>query len=432
MISGRGRSPSLHPARANLPAGSQTVSLDRVLDERLPKRFRRGTHRLAEPSETLARVRPLAKQMGISRLGNITGLDRIGVPVAVAVRPNSRSVSVSQGKGLDLPQAMASALMEASEGFHAEEVGPQRHAAYRDVARSTIVVDPAALCAGARAFDPTAAICWVEGYDLLRGEACWAPAEIVHTDYTLPKPDGFFLSGSNGLASGNHLIEAINAALYELIERDAVALWIARPLRRRASRALDLASVDDPDCGTLIALYAAAGIAVRVWNVTTDIGIAAFLCEIRDLSAGDPQPLSRFHGSGCHADRTIALARALTEAAQTRLTYIAGIRDDLSPEEYATAPGDEIRDALLDALARETAPVPFAAVPNFAADDLAEDLRWALGRLAATGIERVIAVDLTRQDLLIPVVRLVIPGIEWDPHHPNYRPGPRARAAAAR
>ena len=122
----------------------------------------------------------------------------------------------------------------------------------------------------------------------------------------------------------------------------------------------------------------------------------------------------------------------MTEAAQTRLTYIAGIRDDLSPEEYRRGPGDEIRDALLDALAREITPVPFADVPNFAADDLAEDLRWALGRLAATGIERVIAVDLTRQDLLIPVVRLVIPGLEWDPHHPNYRPGPRARAAAAR
>ena len=88
----------------------------------------------------MARVRPLAKQMGITRLGNITGLDRIGIPVAIAVRPNSRSVSVSQGKGLDLPQAMASALMEASEGFHAEELGPVRRASYRDLARSANVV----------------------------------------------------------------------------------------------------------------------------------------------------------------------------------------------------------------------------------------------------------------------------------------------------
>jgi ribosomal protein S12 methylthiotransferase accessory factor len=122
----------------------------------------------------------------------------------------------------------------------------------------------------------------------------------------------------------------------------------------------------------------------------------------------------------------------LTVAAQTRLTYIAGIRDDLSPAEYEAAPGEEIRDALLDALARETAPITFAEVPSFAADDLGGDLRWVLGRLAVIGIERVIAVDLTRQDFAVPVVRLVIPGLEWDPHHPNYRPGPRAHEVAVR
>jgi YcaO-like protein with predicted kinase domain len=423
-------SPPMGVAAPAPPARSQGAALDRILHQNLAKRFRRGTHRLVTPAETLARVRPLAARMGITRLGNITGLDRIGIPVTVAVRPNSRSVSVAQGKGLELPQAMASALMEAAEGFHAENVSPVLHASFHDFARSATLIDPASLCAGARIFDDAATIDWVEGYDLLHGDACWVPAEIVHTDYTLPKPDGYFLAGSNGLASGNHLCEAVNAALYELIERDAIALWMARPLEERVGCALDLASVDDPDCRALFDRYAAAEIDVRVWSVTTDIGIAAFLCEIRDpLSTAELLP-ARFHGSGSHADRGIALLRALIEAAQTRLTYIAGIRDDLSPAEYVPAPGDEVRDALLDALARETKPLAFAAEPSFASDDLADDLRQALGRLAAVGIDRVIVVDLTRPDFLVPVVRLVIPGLEWDPHHPNYRPGPRARAAA--
>jgi ribosomal protein S12 methylthiotransferase accessory factor len=371
-------------------------------------------------------------RMGITRLGNITGLDRIGIPVAVAVRPNSRSVSVSQGKGLELPQAMASALMEATEGFHAEEIGPCRVAAYRDLARTETVVDPATLSPGGREFDPRARIAWIEGFDLLSREPCWLPAEIVHTDYTVQRPDGYFVCGSNGLASGNHSVEAINAALYEVVERDAVALWIAKPLQQRVRCILDPASIDDADCRALLDKYEAADVVVRVWEVTTDIGIAAFLCEIRDLTAGDPTRLHRFHGSGCHADRAVALSRALTEAAQTRLTYIAGIRDDLSPAEYAEAPGAEIGDMLVDALARETAPVSFEATPSFAADDLAEDLRWALARLKAAGLERVVAVDLSRAEFAIPVVRLVIPGLEWDPHHPNYRPGPRARAMVGR
>jgi YcaO-like protein with predicted kinase domain len=403
-------------------------ALARLLDEARPKIFRKGTHRTVAPSETLARVRPLAAAMGITRLGNITGLDRIGIPVAVAVRPNSRSVSVSQGKGLDLPQALASALMEACEGFHAEEIGPCRSASYSALVAEETVVDPATLCPGARPFDPDRSIAWTCGYDLLRHEPCWIPAEIVHTDYTLAQPDGYFLAGSNGLASGNHLTEAINAALYELVERDGVALWAGLPIGGRAACTLDLDSVGDPDCRALLDKYDAANMAVRVWNVTTDIGIAVFLAEIRDLAPGDPTMLRRFHGSGCHADRAIALSRALTEAAQTRLTYIAGIRDDLSPAEYAEAPGGEIGDALLDALAREAGLVLFGDVPTFAADDLASDLRWALARLGAAGIERAIAVDLTRPEFAVPVVRLVVPGLEWDPHHPNYRPGPRARA----
>src|SRR3954464_11269314 len=121
-----------------------------LFDRPVPKEFRRGTHRAVPPAETLARARPPMARMGITRLGNITGLDRIGIPVAVAVRPNSRSVSVSQGKGRELAQAMASALMEACEGFHAEEIGPCRQASCRDLAASEIVVDPASLCSGTR------------------------------------------------------------------------------------------------------------------------------------------------------------------------------------------------------------------------------------------------------------------------------------------
>jgi len=367
--------------------------------------------------------------MGITRLGNITGLDRIGIPVVAAIRPNSRSVSVSQGKGLDLSQAMASALMEAIEGFHAEEVGEGRRAAYRELVCDEGVVDPSTLCTTGRRFDLDMSISWLEGFDLLRQEPCWLPAEIVHTDYTQPF-DGYFLAGSNGLAAGNHLVEAISSAVCELIERDAVALWSASGIRARARRALDIASVDDPDCRALLAKYDRAGIDVRIWNVTTDVGIAAFLCDIRDPSAGEPRRLRHFHGAGCHPDRAIALARALSEAAQTRLTYITGIRDDLLPAEYEEPASADIVDALLDALRRESEPHLFREVPSFAGDDLRRDLRWELERLRSAGITRVVAVDLTRPEFGIPVVRVVVPGLEGDIRHPHYVPGPRARHAA--
>src|SRR6516225_5919487 len=409
------------------PAGSRIAAA--IAETACPKAFQRGTHRIVEPSETLARYRPLASSMGITRLGNITGLDRIGIPVVAAIRPNSRSVSVSQGKGLDLSQAMASALMEAIEGFHAEEVGEGRRAAYRELVCDEGVVDPSTLCTTGRRFDLDMSISWLEGFDLLRQEPCWLPAEIIHTDYTQPF-DGYFLAGSNGLAAGNHLVEAISSAVCELVERDAVALWTASGIRARAQRALDIASVDDPDCLALLAKYDRAGIAVRIWIVSKNTATPAFLCDIRDPPADEPRRLRHFHGAGSHPDRAIALARALTEAAQTRLTYITGIRDDLLPLEYEEPPHADLVDALLDALRQECAPDPFRGVPSFTGDDLRQDLRWELEHLRSAGITRAVAVDLTRPEFGIPVVRVVIPGLEGDIRHPHYVPGPRARRAS--
>src|SRR3979411_800652 len=89
---------------------SQVRKLTERLGGPVRKQFKVGTHRTVAPEETLARVAEKARQIGVTRLGNVTGLDRIGIPVTVAVRPNSRSFSVSQGKGLGLSQAFASRL----------------------------------------------------------------------------------------------------------------------------------------------------------------------------------------------------------------------------------------------------------------------------------------------------------------------------------
>src|SRR3977135_1965359 len=94
--------------------------LPESLETPVPKLFKRGTHRPTSPEDTVARVASKARQIGITRLGNVTGLDRIGIPVTVAVLPESASFSVSQGKGLGVSQAMASAIMEAIELFHGE------------------------------------------------------------------------------------------------------------------------------------------------------------------------------------------------------------------------------------------------------------------------------------------------------------------------
>src|SRR5205807_10420016 len=137
----------------------------------------------------------------------------------------------------------------------------------------------------------------------------------------------------------------------------------------------------------------------------------------------------RSRGAGCHPNRGIALARALTEAAQIRLTYISGNRDDLPSSDYQESQQEKIGAALLDAVSQDAEPREFCDITDFDADDLALDLNWELQRLQSVGVKRVIAIDLTRSDVGIPVVRIVIPGLEWDCTHPDYIPGARARRA---
>ncbi|RZN23280.1 YcaO-like family protein [Bradyrhizobium sp. Leo121] len=394
------------------------------------KSFKRGTHRTTTPEETLARVAPAARRIGITRVGNVTGLDRIGIPVTVAVRPNSRSFSVSQGKGLDLSQALASAMMEAIELFHGEDLTERTVvASFRQLSEEARVISPASLCGTGVPFPDRTEIAWIGGYDLLLREPCWVPWEVVHTDYTLPTSHSgeHFLSGTNGLAAGNHLAEAICSAICELVERDAVAGWHAQDIRARSRCRLDVGSIADEDCRRLLDQYERARIAPRLWDVTSDIGIPAFICDIPAAIDEPSEDLRRFRGAGCHPNRAIALARAMTEAAQTRLTYIAGIRDDLL--DYTESAKDKLGAALLDALSRAAEARAFADLPNFDSDDVTADLRWALERLRTVGVERAIAVDLTRPDFGIPVVRMVIPGLEWDCTHPRYVPGFRARRA---
>ncbi|WP_437991648.1 YcaO-like family protein [Sorangium sp. So ce145] len=396
------------------------------------KAYWRGTQRRISPADTLARVRPLLRRLGITRIADVTGLDSIGIPVVMVCRPNARSISVSQGKGLDLEAARASGVMESIEQWHAEHIlRPMVFGTAAELAATRRLVDLAGLPRLAiGAFQPHRKLLWLDGVDLFDGAPRALPLEVVTTDYTSPRPpgSGCFLTTSTGLASGNDALEATLHGLYEVIERDAVAIWRAggAEVRRRTRIALD--TVDDLDCRALLRRFERAGVAVGAWDATSDIGLPVVVAEIADRDPDPCHALCVSGGQGCHRSRAIALARALTEAAQSRLTAISGARDDIvEPSLQRVREADRIAAALAELEA--PAARSFAELPDAVSDSFDDDLAAVLGALRGAGLAQAVAVDLSRPELGVAVVRVVVPGLESMWNAPGYAPGPRAQRA---
>jgi len=380
-------------------------------------------------------VQPLAARMGVTRVANVTGLDTLGLPVVAVYRPNARSIVVSQGKGLDLWAAKASGLMEAIEGFHAEHAAlPLRLASARELAGTHELIDVAGLPrVSIGSFHLDRPILWCEARELGSDRPLWVPYELVHTNFTLPLPagSGYFTMSSNGLASGNHVLEATSHGLCEVIERDALALWDGAGGSGAARGRIAPDSIDDPHCARVVAVIRAAGLALGIWDITSDIGIATFACVLVDRHPNHVGQVYTSHGSGCHPSRGIALLRALTEAAQTRLTFIAGTRDDADRAFFERARDPARIERLRAELDAPGEGRGFHAVPSRDSDDLEDDVRWQRARLAAAGLEQIAVVELTRPDVGIPVVRVIVPGLESLHGIPGHVPGARARRAQA-
>lgn len=393
------------------------------------KRYRGGTHRAVPPEETLARFLPLTEAMGITRLANVTGLDVLGIPVYMACRPLSRSIAVSQGKGTTKAEAKVSALMEAAESYHAERITqPLIFASQIELEQDKAVIGIEGLPRSALGdFNPRRPILWIEGRDLLAGSSLWLPMELVSTNYTLPQPPGSFAfaANTNGLASGNLLSEALVHGICELIERDAMALWRLGAEDARARTGVHLESIEAPAARGLLNCFAGGGAQVGLWEVTSDVGVPAFCCVAFDRENSGTEPEL---GAGCHPDREIALLRALSEAAQSRTTRIAGSRDDFAPGSY----GHMARTARQAAARAWLEAVPtrdFEAAPSIAGESIEEDLNKLLACLRRVGVEEVASVDLSKAEFGLPVARVVAPGLEGAYPGPDsdYVPGGRAR-----
>ena len=294
--------------------------------------------RLVDADATVDRLRPHFSRLGIVRMAEVTGLDRIGIPVWMAVRPNSRTLAVSQGKGVTAAHARASAVMEAAEIAVAEDIPLTSFTATRRELRNAgheVFDGRMLLMRGADEAGQDETDDWLEGYDLLKQEHVFVPRELVSLDFTSARRSFHYCQSTDGLASGNCLLEAVIHGLCERVERDATELWKFQRDAAVQSHCVDPSVFADAGIEWMAERIAAANFVLRLFNITSDIDLPVFMATISPATQhGTYLHFDLAAGYGCHLSPRIAAMRAITEAAQTRITNISGARDDFDPLEY--------------------------------------------------------------------------------------------------
>jgi len=400
--------------------------LHRGVPHRAAKLYAGSTHRACPPAETLERVLPVTHLAGITRLADVTGLDRIGIPVILAMRPNAPTLANSSGKGFSKIDATVSAVMEGIELCCAEE---EEHfpfdvvdATYDELDRAGLA-PPLELLPLSRhsLFHRGVPERWVLAWDLIAQREAAVPFETV----TMCPGHGVtkrplrlsFQPGSNGLASGNVFLEAVCSALAELIERDAVAC------ASTAAKVVALETVPHDRVRELLERLAAKAITVVLFDLTSDTDVPTFEARLIDEAI----PMTGVAGGyGAHLHPEVAMLRAITEAVQGRAVYISGSRDDLTWFEHFRLQSG--RTERLRGLARQ-AGSDVSGIESRATGSFEGDCHALLDAIRRVGLPSATVVDLSRPELGVAAVRVAVPGLEGYHSSDQYAPGPRARDA---
>ena len=276
---------------------------------------------------------------------------------------------------------------------------------YNTAKESFTVLDPSTLLLP-QPYLPQSLCEWVGAYDLINGEEVFVNANAVYHPYDSPgQCQKLFLSNTNGLASGNVIEEAILHGLLEVIERDAISI---AQFSHNLGKEIVLTK-EDGHLYELASKFKDAGIELKVWLVPTDTGIPTVLAVTDDVKLKDPALLVM--GAGSHLKPEIAVARAITEAAQSRVVQIQGAREDTDREGFIRSIGYDRMKRLNKFWFEEGEKISLSEVQDLSRKSPAENIDVILEKLKGLA-ERALVVDLSREEVNVPVVRVIIPGFE--------------------
>ncbi|WP_343075055.1 YcaO-like family protein [Rhizobium indicum] len=276
-------------------------------------------------------------EFGITRLGSVTNLDWIGIPVVQVVRPQSLSVTVSQGKGMTFPLAAISALMESLEGWASERIAPDSifTAPFRESKEQGLWSH-----LGVR--DTAETLTWIDGVDLFSGLKTSVPLGLVDTAYTIPSPHPKWVPrDTSGLAASASVQHAVLHACFEILERQARCSALETPHFFDRFQ-INTQSVTAGLSGEIVIKVRAAGFGVGIWRIPTAHEFPVYWVHIMENGEQAPFAPLPAEGFGCAFTHDNALASALLEACQSRLGVISAAREDVRTDLYSYPGASEL------------------------------------------------------------------------------------------
>ena len=345
--------------------------------------------------------------------------------------------SKSAGKGSTREQSEASALCEALERysgcFHGDEIRARRrftefaggeeaiHPNEVQLFSDTQLDNAQRINAKGHPYNivpprlgPDAEINWTPVWSLTQQRHRLLPTSMLYSMAPEQRGPAELIADSNGCAAGNTLEEAILQGFYELAERDAFAIWWYNRLQVPA---VDLSGFDDDYLASAADYYGRYGRDLWMLDVTSDIGIPAFVALSRRPN-GETEDI--IYGAGAHADPGIAALRAICELNQC-LTWLPRpgsrdgrpmIDDPLALWWWKTA---RLADCPWLSPAQNVPRVQRSQYPAIESEDLREDVEHCRSLVEARGMEFLV-LDQTRPDVGMPVVRVIVPGMRhfWE------------------
>ena len=389
--------------------------------EDIPIKFIKGTYRVKDPVDTYDSNEEKLRTAGITRITEITHLDRVKIPVFSSIRPTAQSggVSVYAGKGATVEQARASAMMEGFERYSAEKQDIDQEkisiSAYNEI-KNDSVLNPRDLLLP-KSFEnqniEMQKLEWIEAEEIISESPILVPANAVFHPYIpnreiKPCAMAMFKGNTNGLASGNVIEEAVLHGIFEVVERDA---WSIFELTKRNKKQIDLDTIENETVSELVEKFTSQGIKIKLMDITADLKIPTIVASADDTVLKDAALLTL--GVGTHLNPEIAAIRALSEVAQSRATQIHGTREDTVRADFMRKAGYEnMKRTNKEYFVEEDEKINLSDIENKITGSIKRDIEVSIEEVQKAGLDKVIYYDLTREEIGVNVARVIIPKAE--------------------